>query len=157
MSQKKEKPRSIFDDYETSMELERDGAWVTTSKGYEFKIARVGGLNVEYSRYLVEQSKLFHGEILALEEKSDEELTPENTERLGRLGDNLSNVLAEGFGKYILKGWRGIYDRDGKELPFNEENAVRLMKMNELYTELYQKAQDFATFLVSNMEERAKN
>lgn len=154
---KKEKPRSIFDDYETSIELERDGAWVTTSKGYEFKIARVGGLNVEYSRYLVEQSKLFHGEILALEKKSDEELTPENTERLGRLGDNLSNVLAEGFAKYILRGWRGIYDRDGKELPFNEENAIRLMKMNELYTELYQKAQDFATFLVSNMEERAKN
>ena len=66
MAKTKEKPRSIFDDYETSRELERDGAWVTTSKGYEFKIARIGGMNPGYSNFLIEQGKVFQTQIEAV-------------------------------------------------------------------------------------------
>ena len=157
MSQKKEKPRSIFDDYETSLELERDGAWVTTSKGYEFKIARIGGMNVEYSNYLIQQGKAIQTEIEELESRADEELNAENSKELEALADKMDNLMTEAFARHVVKGWRNLYDREGKEIPYTVENAIKLMEMRELRKELYPMAQEYATFLVSSLEKTAKN
>lgn len=157
MSQKKEKPRSIFDDYETSLELERDGAWVTTSKGYEFKIGRIGGMNVEYSNYLVQQGKAIQTEIAKLESRTAEELNAENSKELEALADKMDNLMMEAFARHVVKGWRNLYDREGKEIPYTVENAIKLMEMRELRKELYPKAQEYATFLVSSLEKTAKN
>lgn len=157
MSQKKEKPRSIFDDYETSLELERDGAWVTTSKGYEFKIGRIGGMNVEYSNFLIQQGKAIQTEIEELESRTDEELNAENSKELEALADKMDNLMTEAFARHVVKGWRNLYDREGKEIPYTVENAIKLMEMRELRKELYPMAQEYATFLVSSLEKTAKN
>ena len=157
MTKTKEKPRSIFDDYETSRELERDGAWVTTSKGYEFKIARIGGMNVEYSNYLIQQGKAIQTEIEELESRADEELNAENSKELEALADKMDNLMTEAFARHVVKGWRNLYDREGKEIPYTVENAIKLMEMRELRKELYPMAQEYATFLVSSLEKTAKN
>ena len=157
MSQKKEKPRSIFDDYETSLELERDGAWVTTSKGYEFKIARIGGMNPQYSNYLIEQGKVIQSQIEALQDKAEEELNEKNIGLLNDLSAKMDEVMFEALARFIVKGWRNLYDREGKEIPYTVDNAIKLMQMSELYRELYPLAQRYSTFLVSNLEATAKN
>jgi len=149
--------RSIFDDYQTMPELEKDGAWVTTSKGYEFKIARIGGMNFEYNNFLVEKSKQYQSEITAMEKDADRKMTKAETEKLLKFGEELTNILQEAFARFIVKGWRGIYDRDGKELPYSIDNAIKLMSMKELYNELYPLAQDYATYLITNLEVAGKN
>ncbi len=157
MTIKKNKPRSIFDDYETSIELEKDGAWVTTSKGYEFKIARIGGMNPQYSNYLIEQGKVIQSQIEALQNKAEEELNEKNIGLLNDLSAKMDEVVFEAFARFIVKGWRNLYDREGKEIPYTVDNAIKLMQMSELYRELYPLAQRYSTFLVSNLETTAKN
>ena len=157
MAKTKEKPRSIFDDYETSRELERDGAWVTTSKGYEFKIARIGGMNPQYSNYLIEQGKVIQSQIEALQDKAEEELNEKNIGLLNDLSAKMDEVMSEAFARFIVKGWRNLYDREGKEIPYTVDNAIKLMKMHDLYNELYPLARQYSTFLVSNLETTAKN
>ena len=157
MAKTKEKPRSIFDDYETSRELERDGAWVTTSKGYEFKIARIGGMNPGYSNFLIEQGKVLQTQIEALQDRATEENNEENIKLLEDLAIKMDNVSFEAFARYIVKGWRNLYDREGKEIPYTVDNAIKLMQMAELYRELYPLARQYSTFLVSNLEATAKN
>lgn len=149
--------RSIFEDYETDYKLEREGAWVTTSLGYEFKVARLGGMNFSYNNFIVEKTKSYQAEIRNLEERGHETLTEENAKKLTELGDKLNKVLEEAFARFVLKGWRNIYDRDGKEITYNVENAIKLMSMRELYNELYPMAQEFSTFLSTNLEGTAKN
>lgn len=157
MAIKKNKPRSIFDDYETSIELEKDGAWVTTSRGYEFKIARIGEMNPEYRSYMIERGKLIHAEIEALEEKVGEKSKECDVKKLDDLAAKMDAVTTEAFARYILKGWRNLYDREGKEIPYSVDNAVTLMQMHDLYNELYPLARQYSTFLVSNLETTAKN
>lgn len=157
MSQKKEKPRSIFDDYETSRELERDGAWVTTSRGYEFKIARIGEMNPEYRNFMIERGKVIHAEIEALEEKVGEKSKESDVKKLDDLAAKMDAVTTEAFARFIVKGWRNLYDREGKEIPYTVDNAIKLMQMHDLYNELYPLARQYSTFLVSNLEATAKN
>lgn len=157
MAKTKEKPRSIFDDYETSRELECDGAWVTTSRGYEFKIARIGEMNPEYRNFMIERGKVIHDEIEALGEKIDEKNSESDAKKLYELATKMDDVTIEAFARYILKGWRNLYDREGKEIPYSVDNAVTLMQMHDLYNELYPLARQYSTFLVSNLETTAKN
>jgi len=152
-----DKPRSIFDDYQTSPELERDGAWVRTSRGYEFRISRIGAMNVEYTNYLIQQGKTIQSEISALEGKSSEKLTPANLKKLNEMSDKMNEMVTESFARFIVKGWRNLYDREGKEIPYSIDNAIKLMRMNELYKELYPLALQYSTFLISNLETTAKN
>ena len=157
MVSKKDKPRSIFDDYEVSKELERDGAWVTTSKGYEFKIARIGEMNPEYRNYLIQQGKVIQDEIAKIEDRMKEEVSEKNADILLDLGTKMLEVTTEAFARHVVKGWRDLYDREGKEIPYTVDNAVKLMQMHELFSELYPLAQRYSTFLVSNIEATAKN
>lgn len=157
MAKTKEKPRSIFDDYETSRELECDGAWVTTSRGYEFKIARIGEMNPEYRNFMIERGKVIHAEIEALGEKIDEKNSESDAKKLYELATKMDDVTTEAFARYILKGWRNLYDREGKEIPYSVDNAITLMQMHDLYNELYPLARQYSTFLVSNLEATAKN
>ena len=157
MAKTKEKPRSIFDDYETSRELECDGAWVTTSRGYEFKIARIGEMNPEYRNFMIERGKVIHAEIEALGEKIDEKNSESDAKKLYELATKMDDVTTEAFARYILKGWRNLYDREGKEIPYSVDNAITLMQMHDLYGELYILARQYSTFLVSNLETTAKN
>lgn len=157
MTIKKNKPRSIFDDYETSIELEKDGAWVTTSRGYEFKIARIGEMNPEYRNFMIERGKVIHAEIEALGEKIDEKNSESDAKKLYELATKMDDVTIEAFARFILKGWRNLYDREGKEIPYSVDNAITLMQMHDLYNELYPLARQYSTFLVSNLETTAKN
>lgn len=154
---KKDKPRSIFDDYEVSRELERDGAWVTTSKGYEFKIARIGEMNPQYRNLLVQQGKVIQDEIAKIEDRLKEDVSEKNVDILTDLGTKMLDVTTDAFAKHVVKGWRNLYDREGKEIPYSVDNAIKLMQMHELFAELYPLAQRYSTFLVSNIEETAKN
>ena len=157
MTIKKNKPRSIFDDYETSIELEKDGAWVTTSRGYEFKIARIGEMNPEYRNFMIERGKVIHAEIEALGENIGEKNSESDAKKLYELATKMDDVTTEAFARYILKGWRKLYDREGKEIPYSVDNAITLMQMHDLYNELYPLARQYSTFLVSNLETTAKN
>ncbi len=159
MASNEKKVRSIFDDYQTMPELEKDGAWVTTSKGYEFKIARIGGMNYEYNNFLVDKSKSYQAELAKMEKQGDKDktMTPAEVSKMNEFGESLSNLLQEAFARYVVKGWRGIFDRDGKEIPFNVDNSIKLMHMKELYNELYPLAQDYSTYLIGNLEVAGKN
>lgn len=47
------------------------------------------------------------------------------------------------FGRHILKGWRGMKDPSGKDIPFNEDNAVEFMQ--KIPTWIFQEIRGFCT------------
>ena len=43
--------------------------------------------------------------------------------------------------------WEGIYDESGKEIPFTQDNAVKLFTdLKDLFDDIYQKASSLDTF-----------
>lgn len=78
-------------------------------------------------------------------------------------GGNLSNEQAESilldlFCGHLLKGWENVRDEEGNELPFNVENAKKVMNdLPDLYAELTEASSDISLFLDSNREADAKN
>lgn len=75
----------------------------------------------------------------------------------------LSNETAEAilldlFCGHLLKGWENVRDKDDSEIPFNTENAKKLMlDLPDLYEELVTASNDVSLYLDSNREASAKN
>lgn len=65
------------------------------------------------------------------------------------------------YAKHVVKGWTGIADKEGNEVPFTEENCLDFLKAlpGWLFDDLRQYAGDTQNFLVDEMntEEVAKN
>jgi hypothetical protein len=114
-------------------------------------------MNPGYGNFLIEQGKVLQSQIEAYEDRAKEDINEENTKILEDLAVKMAEVEFEAFGRFIVKGWRNLYDREGKEIPYTVDNAIKLMQMSELYRELYPLARQYATFLVSNLEATAKN
>ena len=62
------------------------------------------------------------------------------------------------FIKYVLLGWENVKDESGKDYPYTEENARKLMTaLPELYADLLTQANDFSNFRAAEVQEMAKN
>ena len=132
----------------TDAEKEKSGIvvpyGVDNSKGepISFIIAREGGRNVQYQKtaeiiFKPYRRQLQHGII-----------EPELLEKL----------LAQVYAKAVLKGWSGVEDENSEILPFNEENAVKLLTdLPVVFDFIKEVARDYNQFLAESLDADAKN
>lgn len=131
---------SIYDLFKTDALLEEKGVWVDYGQYGKFLLARAGGANSKYSKVLEHKTQPYRHNIKNVS------------------NDILEGVLFDTFIETLLLDWQGIYDEDGKTIPFNQENAKKLLsELNNLYLNLREQAGDLALYRSKLLEEDAKN
>lgn len=126
----------------TDKTAEIEGIWVDYPNGVSMKIARMGGANTEYSRYLTNQLKPYKFQI-----------------DRGTLSEDKSReILLEVFARYVLKDWKGVTDEKGRPIEYSVEAAKKVLaEYPELLNELQTLASDYRRFAREVLEETAKN
>lgn len=138
---------SLYKAFGTNAELENKGielAVATNDDGsvVKFFVSRAGKGNKKYQKALETVFKPYRRQM-----------------QLGTMSEETaSSLMTEIFATTILKGWENVQTEDGKDLPFNKENAVKLLTdLPELYDTLTAAANDVANFRDETLEEDAKN
>ena len=133
---------SIYDRFETDRNLETGGIWVDYGNEGAFLIAHTGGTSSEFS-------KIFRNAYKKNKSRFDRDLMSESESQA---------MLLETFAKTSILDWRGIKDRDGFEIPFSRENAVKLINdLPVLGFMLFAEAKNYENFLVAEQAGHAKN
>lgn len=126
----------------TNQTAEVEGIWVDYPSGISMKIARMGGANTEYARYLTNQLKPYKFQLdrgTLAEEKSKE-------------------ILLDVFARYILKDWKGVTDEKGLPIAYDVEAGKKILsEYPELLNDLQALASDYRKFALEVLEETAKN
>src|ERR1044072_1979697 len=96
-----------------------------------FIVSRMGGSNKAYTRTLEKMTK-------PLRRQSD----------MGLLGEEvLRPIVRKAFCEAVLKGWRNVFDENGKPVPYSLEAATKLMEdLPALYDILSSEASTLSNF-----------
>lgn len=126
----------------TNQVAEIAGIWIDYAEGVSMKIARTGGANTEYARYLANLLKPHKFQL-------DRGTLPE---------DKSKEILIDVFANCALKDWKGVTDSKGKPIEFSVENAKKVLaEYPELFNDLQAQANDYRRFAQEVLEETAKN
>lgn len=139
---------SLYKQFETNVSVENEGVFVDVGiinedgSTPEFKLARMGKTNKRYTKTLNRVTR-----------------PHERAIQLGTMNEAVAERLfREVFVDAILLDWRNVQDREGKKLPFNRDNALKLLTdLPELYDELQDKAKKSATFRAEALDDAAGN
>lgn len=138
---------SIYKQNATNADAEVHGAWFdfgTNEDGslQRFKLARMATSNVKYAAAIRKITTKYKK---ALE--------------LNTLSDELAEkVFREAFVDTVLVGWEGISDEKGKTLPFNRDNALKLLTdLPDVYSALQEFAKAAANYRAASLDEDAGN
>jgi hypothetical protein len=133
---------SLYSQFSTDKDAERDGVWLDYGPGGRIKIARAGGSNVRYQKRLQAFSKQYRRQI-DLEILEDEVAERE---------------LADIYASTILLAFEDVKDRDGQEIPFSRESARKiLLDLPDLFADIRAQATNLALFRELEREEDAGN
>lgn len=99
---------NIFAKYGSDTKKETQGVpfYLDAEKTAYIKVARWCNRNVEHSKEQAELAKEIGVEV----------------------SETADNLRIEVFAKHLVKGWDGVTDADGVEIPFTTENAVSLLQ-----------------------------
>lgn len=126
----------------TDMVAEVEGVWIDYAEGVSMKIARMGGANYEYSRYLSAQLKPYKFQLdkgTLSEEKSKE-------------------IMADVIARCVLKDWKGVTDGQGQPIEFSLAAAKEILfQYPELLKDLQTQASDYRRFALEVLEDVVKN
>lgn len=132
---------SIYDIFETDAELEEDGMWVTYTPEIRFKIRRANS----------EQAQKVMRKLMA------------PYKSITRSGRDLPRGVSEDLERQwvaqaILVDWAGVTDRDGKELPFSVDKAMKVLaELPDMRREIANLSGEAETFRRQQLEDDAKN
>lgn len=146
-----EKPRSIFDLFETDPQLEKTGITVDYGDFGYFRLARAGGANEKYEQVLQQKAAPLRR---ALENGI---LPPSTLRKLQR--ETLVETLLLGWGS-PAHGEGNLVGKGGEPLPYSAENALALLStpgMQDLANDLLEQARSSAGFKAAIGEGEAKN
>lgn len=138
---------NLYDQFETNSQCESDGLYIDYGKNdkgedIRFKIARAGGKNTAFAKSMERHTKPIRRLI------DMNLLAPAKAEEITR------KVFIES----VLKGWEGVQDKAGANIPFTAENAERLFsELPDLFINLQEQARDASIFREAINEEDAKN
>lgn len=113
-----------FSEFVTNNAKELDGVWCDIGEGARLLIARAG--NPDHENAVAQLERDYRSQSLA----GDGELAP----------DVRRKIAIQALAKTILKGWEGLVDDNGGEMPYSPEAALQLLSQ----------ARDFRN-LVSNL------
>jgi hypothetical protein len=117
--------------YGTDAESEVSGIKVEFGEGKHIVLARAGGENDKFSRAMEIKGRPYKRQISkgTIDEKV------------------LRKIMIEAFADTVVKGWEGMTDAAGKELPYSRENAIKLMTdLPDLFDELIDTATNSINF-----------
>ena len=136
---------SILDQFETNEKKEIEGVEISFPPNDDgsipvFIIAATSRTNQKYSAALEKAVRPYKGNIK-------------------ELGNARAEVLYRAvFVETVLKGWKNVQDRDGKEIPYSKEEALKLFqRAPRLYDRLNAEAADIENFKDAVREEQAGN
>lgn len=125
-----------FKSFATNQELENQGTWHELGEGAKIKVARYGNKN--FSKAFQQLYKPHAGLKKIPDEKAEE-------------------ILIKTFAKTILVGWEG-FKYYGKDLPYTEENAEKVLKelpdLRDLVADLSKQAEYYK---IQEVEQAEKN
>lgn len=133
---------SLYQMFETSARMEREGIIVNYGAAGKFSVARAGGAN---DRFAV----VFEKKTRGIRRQIEAGILPQSEQR---------KILIETFVETVLLGWEGVKGKDGNVLEFNRENAIALFAdLPALFDDLREQASDFGNFRAATLEADAKN
>lgn len=133
---------SLYEQFETNANFEKDGINLEYGDGVKFRVARAGGQNQAYSKAL---EKAIRPHRVAL---ANDTLDAGVAEK----------VLLDVFCSTVLLGWEGVKDRAGVVMPFTKENAIKLMTdLPDLYADIRAQANKVSNFRKEQLETDLKN
>jgi hypothetical protein len=135
---------TLYDQFETSKEAEAgEGIRIEMpASGAKFWLKRAGGANVPFTKYVERENRKFRAAGKNLNNEQGEE------------------IIRVALVHHCLIKWEGVTGRDGKNLKFTPENAIKLFEdLPDLMMAVYGQAADADNFLASHniMEEEVKN
>ncbi len=138
---------SLYNQFATNKEAEVEGVEVQYGANADgsipsFRISRMSKANKKYTKAL-ERATRPHRRAIELE----------------TMNNDLAERLFMGvFVDTVLLGWNNIQDREGNNIAFNKENAMKLFEdLPELYDDLQEKAKKASLFREEAIEEEAGN
>lgn len=131
-----------YDTFKADESLEQQGIELDYGDAGLFKIARAGGSNKEFARLMEKVFRPYRRQMDA-----------------GTMDEKVADkLLAEVFAKTVILDWKGVTDKNGKNLPFNTENAVKLLTdLPDLFADLREQAMKIANFRAVEIEADLKN
>lgn len=132
---------TTLDRFRLDQQLSSEGTWVDFQGGVRFKIARAGAPE---SSVVLRELSLRH-----LSETS-----PKTTEALQRV------INREWAAKALLRDWDGVFDKDGKPMPYTPDRGVEVFndpELGHLYDFVIRVAHESSFFRVRRIEESKGN
>ena len=136
---------SLYTQFETDADLETkgfaleiiDGSGTTT-----FILARAGGKNREFTKYLQQLMK-----------------PHQRAASRGTLKDEIAEQAGlKAISRHVVLAWENVKDRNGNPLDYSEENCFNLLTdLPDLADFLLKEANNEANFLMEEREEDAKS
>lgn len=138
---------SLYTQFETDREIEKTGivldyGFNSKKQPIQIRIARAGGANERYSKLLELRTKPYRRQIQ---------------------NETLENAVAEKitkevYAQTVVLGWTGVEDRDGNEMPFTQENCVKLFTdLPDLWSDVQSQSTRASLFRAEILEADAKN
>lgn len=133
---------SPYDLYETDKNLEAGEGVELEYPGFSITVHRAGGSNKKYQQVMAAKLKPHRSK-----------------HERGLMDEELSNkLIVEAYAEAVIIGWKGVKGKDGKKLPFTKENCVKLfMDLPDLFTDVYEQANNVSTFKAEVEAVEAKN
>ncbi len=136
------KPKSIYELFETDSTMEQQGVVVDFGPYGRFKVARASGNNIKYAQSFQKHNRPY-----------------QKMQRRGTMPEELARqVLAKVYAESILLDWEGVIGRDGKNIPFSKENAIKVMlDLPDLFTQIIAESQNAESYRKEYVEDATKN
>lgn len=134
---------SLYKTYATDKNLESGaGVKLEYPDGVSLTIHRAGGSNRKFLQSMDAKIKPHRRQI-----------------QLGTIDRDLSDkLIAEVYAESVIKGWSGVTDENGNDLPFTKQNVVKLLlDLPDLFNDIKAQADTLANFRKEELEEEAKN
>lgn len=137
----------LYDQFETDNKKESEGIILNygkNSKGdpIDIRIARAGGANAKFARVAEVVMRPYRRHI------ANESIDINVVE----------DLLRKVYAKSVVLGWSGVEDRDGNDLPFTEDNVVKILTdLPDLFKDIRDMAEKQALFKRDALEKEAKN
>lgn len=138
---------SLYSQFKTDGSLEKEGILLeygTTADGkpISIRIARAGGANRQYEKRMEAEVKPYRRMI--------QNETIENAV--------IQRILKKVYAETIVLGWENVQGPDGKDIPFNVENCMKLFEdLPDLFRDIQEQSQRAALFRAEIREADAKN
>lgn len=138
---------SLYSQFKTDTDVETQGLWLEygetdDGKPIRIRIARAGGANKAYTRLMEAKVKPYRRMI------QNETIETAVVEK----------ILKEVFAKTVVLGWENVQGPDGKDMPFNEENCIKLFEdLPDLFRDVQEQSQRQALFRAEVRKADGKN